>query len=152
MKSAIVGLVEFCTRRPLWIVMLAVAIATGSAFYAVRHFAIKTDVNDLISPDLPWTQRAKRFLKDFPQREIIVVVDAPTPELVDQASAKLVAALRQHPDRFVAVSQPGSGSFFERNGLLFLPVGDVARLSDGLSRADDLLGTLAADPSLRGCA
>jgi predicted RND superfamily exporter protein len=63
MKSAIVGLVEFCTRRPLWIVLLAVAIAAGSAFYAVRHFAIKTDVNDLISPDLPWTQRAKPFFK-----------------------------------------------------------------------------------------
>jgi uncharacterized protein len=78
------------------------------------------------------------------------VVDAPTPELVEQASTKLAAALRQHSNRFVTVSQPGSGSFFERNGLLFLPEDEVARLTGGLSRADDLLGTLAADPSLRG--
>jgi uncharacterized protein len=150
MKSAVVGIVEFCTRRPLWIAVLAVALATGSAFYAVGHFAIKTDVNDLISPDLPWAQRATRFLKDFPGREIILVVDAPTPELVEQASTKLAAALRQHSNRFVTVSQPGSGSFFERNGLLFLPEDEVARLTGGLSRADDLLGTVAADPSLRG--
>jgi uncharacterized protein len=150
MKSAIVGLVAFCTRRPLWIVALAVVLAAGSAFYAVQHFAIKTDVNDLISPDLPWAQRSMRFLKDFPQREIIVVVDAPTSELAGQASAKLAAALRQHPDRFLAVSEPGSGSFFERNGLLFLPESEVARVTGGLGRADDLLGTLAADPSLRG--
>jgi hypothetical protein len=34
--------------------------------------------------------------------------------------------------------------------LLFLPEDEVARLTGGLSRADDLLGTLAADPSLRG--
>jgi hopanoid biosynthesis associated RND transporter like protein HpnN len=74
----------------------------------------------------------------------------PDPELVEQASAKLAAALRQQSNRFVTVSQPGSGSFFERNGLLFLPEDEVARLTGGLSRADDLLGTLAADPSLRG--
>jgi uncharacterized protein len=150
MRSTIVGLVEFCTRRPLRIIALAVALAGGSAFYAARHFAIKTDVNDLISPDLPWAQRSMRFLKDFPQQEIIIVVDAPTPELAEQASAKLAAGLRQHSDRFLAVSEPGSGSFFERNGLLFLPEDEVARVTGGLSRADDLLGTLAADPSLRG--
>jgi len=150
MKSAIVGLVEFCTGRPLWIVVLAVALGGGSAFYAARHFAIKTNVNDLISRDQPWTQRGIQFLNDFPQRDIIIVVDAPTPELVEQASAKLAAALRQRPDRFPAVNEPGSGSFFERNGLLFLPENEVVRVTDGLSRADDLLGTLAADPSLRG--
>ena len=101
MKSAIVGLVEFCTGRPLWIVVLAVALAGGSAFYAARHFAIKTNVNDLISRDQPWTQRGIQFLNDFPQRDIIIVVDAPTPELVEQASAKLAAALRQRPDRLL---------------------------------------------------
>ena len=149
-KSAIVGLVAFSTRRPLWIIVLAVALAASSSVYAVRHFAIKTDVNDLISPDLPWAQRAARFLQDFPQREMSVVVDAPTPELVEQASAKLAAALRQHPDRFLEVSEPGAGSFFERNGLLFLPRSEVVRFTGGLGRANDLLGTLAADPSLRG--
>jgi hopanoid biosynthesis associated RND transporter like protein HpnN len=149
-KSAIVGTVAFCTRRPWWIVALALALTVGSAFYASRHFAIRTDVRDLISPDLPWSQRAAQFLNDFPQREIIVVVDAPTAELVEQATTKLAGALRQHSDRFIEVSQPGSGSFFERNGLLFLPRDEVARVTAGLSRADDLLGTLAGDPSLRG--
>jgi uncharacterized protein len=129
-KSPIVGPVEFCTKRPLWIVVLAVALAGGSAFYAARHFAIKTNVNDLISRDQPWAQRGIQFLNDFPQRDIIIVVDAPTPELVEQASAKLAAALRQHPDRFPAVSEPGSGSFIERNGLLFLPEGEVVRVTD----------------------
>ena len=152
MKSAIVGLVEFCTGRPLWIVVLAVALAGGSAFYAARHFAIKTNVNDLISRDQPWTQRGIQFLNDFPQRDIIIVVDAPTPELVEQASAKLAAALRQHSDRFPAVSEPGSGSFFERNGLLFLPENEVVRVTDGLSRADLLIGAVlipgAKAPSL----
>src|SRR5271154_4157264 len=150
LASAIADLVAFCTRRPLSIVGIALVLAAGCSVYAVRHFALKTDVNDLISPDLPWARRGAEFLKDFPQQQIIVVVEAPTSELAEQASAKLAAALRQHPDRFVAVSEPGSGGFFERNGLLFLPEGEVARVTGGLSRANNFLGILAADPSLRG--
>jgi predicted RND superfamily exporter protein len=80
LTSAITRVVDFCTRYPLWIIVLGLGLATGSSFYAARHFAIKTDVYDLLSPDLPWNQDRSRFLRDFPQREILVVVDAPTPE------------------------------------------------------------------------
>src|SRR5262249_21727827 len=113
-------------------------------------FAIKTDINELISPDLPWAQRVKRFLAAFPQREILVVVDAPTPELVEQAANRLQQALEANPEMFQAVRQPQGGSFFERNGLLYLPTEEVKRVTDWLTRADALIGTLAADPSLRG--
>jgi hypothetical protein len=120
-RSAIVGLVSFCTARPLSIFLVALILAASSATYAVRHFALKTDVNDLISQDLPWVQRATQFLKNFPQQKIVVVIDAPTSEQVEQASAKFLTALRQRPDLFLAASEPGSGRFFEQNGLLFLP-------------------------------
>jgi uncharacterized protein len=150
LTSAITRVVDFCTRYPLWIIVLFLGLAIGSSFYAARHFAIKTDVYDLLSPDLPWNRDRSRFLSDFPQREILVVVDAPTAELAGQASAKLAAALREHPDQFRTVSHPGSGSFYERNGLLFLPTAEVERLTTRLSRGDVFLGTLAADPSLRG--
>jgi uncharacterized protein len=87
-----------------------------------------------------------------PQRPIQVVVDAPTPELADQASAKLKAALEAHSDQFAVATQAGSGPFFARNGLLFLPLAEVERATEGLSQADALVETLAADPSLRGIA
>jgi hopanoid biosynthesis associated RND transporter like protein HpnN len=149
-KSAIVAVVSVCTRRPLSIFVLALILAAGSTVYAVRHFALKTDVKDLVSLNLPWAQRGAQLLRDFPQQQIIVVIDAPTSELVDQATTKLVAALRQRPDRFLAVSEPGGGRFFERNGLLFLPDAQVARITAELSNANPFIGSLAADPSLRG--
>jgi hypothetical protein len=74
------------TRHPWYVIALALALSAFSAGYTERHFAIKTDVNELISPDLPWVQRVKAFLRAFPQREILVVVDAPTPEFVEQAA------------------------------------------------------------------
>ena len=130
--------------------MVGVALAAASSVYTVRHFAIKTDVKDLFPHDLPWTQHAVEFMKAFPQPEMLVVVDAPTPELVDQASTQLAEALAHRPDRFRAVHEMQGGPFFQRNGLLYLPESEVAHLTEGLVQADPLLQTLAADPSLRG--
>jgi uncharacterized protein len=148
--SSIVRVVGLCARRPWLVIAIALALAVGSAVYAARHFAIKTDVNELISHDVPWAKNALEYMKNFPQWGIIVVVDAPTPEATEQATAKLAEAIKARPEQFRAVSQPGGGEFFARNGLLFLPRDDVAQATDGITRADPLIGTLASDPSLRG--
>jgi len=95
LRSSIFSVVDFCTRFSWWVIVLAIALAAGSAVYTARHFAIKTDVTDLFPSDLPWTQRAFQFMKAFPQPDILVVVDAPTPELVEQAVTKLAQALRE---------------------------------------------------------
>jgi len=150
LTSAISAVVDFCIGRPLWILGWAIAVATASGIYAAEHFAIKTDIHELVSHDLPWAKRSLQYMKAFPQFGIIVVIDAPTPELAEHASTELTRALLAHPERFLAVSHPGSGKFFEQNGLLFLPTADVARLTNALRQADPLIGTLAEDPSLRG--
>jgi uncharacterized protein len=150
LKSTIIRTVDFCSRHALGVILLGVALGVVSAAYATRHFAITTDINQLISPDLPWRHREVAFAATFPRQDILAVVNAPTPELVQQATAKLVDALLKRSDVIKALRQPGSGSFFERNGLLFLSSQDVARISQGLIEAEPLLETLAADPSLRG--
>src|SRR3984893_2289797 len=150
LKSSIFRVVDFCTRYSWWVIVVAVALAAASTVYTTRHFAIKTDVKDLFPSDLPWTQRAFDYMKAFPQPDILVVVDAPTPELVDQASSKLAHALGEKSNLIRAVHLPQSGSFFDQNGLLYLPRSDVERLTDGLVQADPILQKLAADPSLKG--
>jgi len=148
-RSSILRVVDFCSRYAWWVIVLAVALAIFSAAYTARHFAVKTDVKDLFPPDLPWTQRAFAYMKEFPQPEVLVVVDAPTPELVDGASSRLAKALLAHKDLLRNVYQT-QGGFFESNGLLYLPTPELAKLTNGLASAGPLLQTLAADPSLRG--
>jgi hopanoid biosynthesis associated RND transporter like protein HpnN len=150
LRASVYRVVDFCNRYAWWVIALCVALAVASSFYAVDHFAIKTDVKDLFPPDLPWTQRAFAYMKEFPQPEMLVVVEAPTPELVEQASTKLAQALASRPDHIRAVHDFRNGPFFERNGLLYLPTSEVARLTEHLEQAGPLLQTLAADPSLRG--
>jgi hypothetical protein len=79
----------------------------------LRHFAIKTDINESISPDLPWAQRVAEFVKEFPQREILAVIDAPTPEFVEQAVTKLRQVLEARLDLFPQVR---SGDFSDVTG------------------------------------
>jgi uncharacterized protein len=150
LKVAIVRIVDLSTRYHWWVIVIALSLSLASAVYVERHFAIKTDINELISPDLPWARRVAQFVKEFPQREILAVIDAPTPEFVEQAATKLRQALEARSDMFLEVRQPQGGSFFKRNRLLYLPVDEVKGATERLVRADALIGTLAADPSLRG--
>lgn len=150
LRTSIVRIVGVCTRHPWWVVALALALGITTSVYAATHFKIKTDVNALISPDLPWAKRARAYANSFPRHPILAVVDAPTAELADQAAAKFEAALKAHADQFPVVSEVGSSDFFARNAMLFLPLGDVERGMAAFDRADPLIGTLAGDPSLRG--
>ena len=84
LRAAIVATVTRCTRHAWLVIALSTLLGVVSGVYAARHFAINTDINTLISPDLPWRQaRNLAFEKAFPQHlhSILAVVDAPTPEL-----------------------------------------------------------------------
>ncbi|HUC11853.1 MAG TPA: MMPL family transporter [Stellaceae bacterium] len=148
--TVIFRLVDFCIRRALWVVVAAAIVAGSCGVYAVGHFAVNTDTTALFPPNLPWAQRAFQYMRAFPEPGIIVVVEAPTPEKVQEAAAKLATALKARTDLIKSIRQPQGGAFFERNGLLYLPAGEVAQLTGALTKANPLIAGLAADPSLRG--
>jgi hopanoid biosynthesis associated RND transporter like protein HpnN len=152
LKSAIVHTVTFCTRHRWWVILAGVLVMIGSILYTATHFQITTDINQLISKDLPWRQRALAIEALFPQRElsIIAVVEGPTPEFTREAANRLTARLTGRSDLFKSVRQPGSGEFFDRNGLMFLPLEELEPLATRMAEAEPVTGTLAADPSLRG--
>jgi uncharacterized protein len=149
-RSPIVRLVDLCTRHAWSVIALTLGLACFSAVYATQHFTIATDTKALFPRDLPWTARAYRYLAAFPEQGILVVVDAPTPELVDAATAKLATALAADRRHFSAVQAMQSGPFFARNGLLYLPSQQLTAMAARMAQAAPLVGGLSADPSLRG--
>src|SRR3979411_1327885 len=148
--SAIVRIVEFCARHRRTIVISGTLLALGAAAFDVARFSINTDIEGLISQDLPWHQRQLELLNAFPKNGIIVLVKAPTPENAAQATDELARELSKNHDLFPVVEQLDSGDFFERNGLLFESVDDVKKEADGLTKAQPFIAALAGDPSLRG--
>src|SRR6266567_9539845 len=152
LRTAIVATVTRCTRHAWLVIALATLAAVVSGVYAARHFAINTDINTLISKDLPWRQREIAFEQAFPQhlRSILVVVEAPTPELTSQATVALTQRLDTNKELFKSIAQPGGGEFFRKNGLLFLPAAETEKIAGQLTQAEPLIAQLATDPSLRG--
>jgi len=144
-------MVKACTRFALLTVLLALILAIAAGFYTVRHFKINTDINTLISENLDWRQRDNQFEQAFDrERTILAVVDAPTPELTGAASAALEQKLSGDTTHFESVQALGGGEFFDKNGLLFLPVADVGRLTGQFESAAPLIEIMAGDPSIRG--
>ena len=149
-NSAIVRIVDFCARHRWTVVIVGLLVMVGAAAFAVTKFSIDTDVEGLISENLPWHQRQIELLNAFPQKGIAVVVTAPTPENAEQATNALALQLARNKDLFPLVGQPDSGALFERNGLLFEPLAEVKSSAEGLVQAEPLLSDLAGDPSVRG--
>jgi hopanoid biosynthesis associated RND transporter like protein HpnN len=149
-NSAIVRLVDFCARYRWTIVILGTLLMLGAAAFDAAKFSINTDIQGLISQNLPWHQRQVELSEAFPQRGISVVVKAPTAENAELAANQLAQSLSKNPNLFPKVGQPDSGDFFERNGLLFAAPADVKKTVEGLTKAQPLISTLAGDPTLRG--
>ena len=149
-NSAIVRLVDYCARHR-WTVVVAGTLIMLLAFaFDAAKFSINTDVEGLISQDLPWHQRQVEMSRAFPQKGISVVVKAPTAENAELATNALAERLSKQPDLFPLVGQPDSGEFFERNGFLFGSPAEVRKSAEGLMQALPVMGTLASDTSLRG--
>ena len=151
LTSIVVSIVRFCTRFASLSLTVALILAIAAGFYTARHFAINTDINTLISPDLDWRKRDNQFEQAFDrERTILAVVEAPTPELTSTATAALETKLSGDTKNFESVQALGSGEFFEKNGLLFLPTAEVGQLTGQFESAAPLIEIMAGDPSIRG--
>jgi hopanoid biosynthesis associated RND transporter like protein HpnN len=151
LTSIVVAIVKACTRFALLTVLVALILAVAAGFYTAHHFAINTDINKLISQNLDWRQRDNQFEQAFDrERTILAVVDTPTPEFTSVASKALAQKLSGDTKHFESLQPLGSGEFFEKNGLLFLPMAEVGRLIGQFETAAPLIEIMAGDPSIRG--
>ena len=139
-------------RHPWLVALIGLLICVGSVVYCMHNFALTANTDQLISPNLPWRRTAAAFDKAFPQTSDVtaVVIDGATPEIASASAARLAAALTARKDMFYSVVRPDSGPFFQKNGLLLLPLPQVEKTLGQLTQAQAFLGPLAADPSLRG--
>src|SRR5271169_6655643 len=144
--------VEACARHPWLVLIIAAGLTAGAFLYAAKHITIDSDSSRLIAADVSWRQRERAFDAAFPRRAnlIAVVVDGATPELAEQAAAALTERLSRESELFRAVWRPDGGPFFDRAGLLFESTTALSLTMQRLIAAQPLLGSLAADPSLRG--
>ena len=144
--------VEAAARRPGIVAGLAGVLTLCALVLSATRLGINSETEAMLSEDLFFRQAEFAFEDAFPHfdDDILLVIDAPTPEGARMAQQALADGLRAEPELFSSVFAPGSGRFFETHGLLYLDVDQLERLGDDLARAQPFLAELAADPSLRG--
>jgi len=139
-------------RFPRSIVCVLLALTACIAAYTTHNFAINTDLGDMISRRLPFRQHEIELQNAFPalSGNLVVVIDAPTPEQAVKARNLLADRLGRMNDMFDTVSVPDGGDFFNRNGLLYLSVEELEELSDTLADMQPFMGRMLQHFSLHG--
>lgn len=129
-----------------------VLLTIGTLYYSAAHFKINADIHAMMSDKLSYRGLYKEFSKAFPQQSdsVVVVIDGITTEQAETARKTIAEQLRKETAIFADVYEPGSGAFFQQNGLLYLNTEELERLGDRLSAAQPFLALLSKDLSIRG--
>ena len=137
-------------RRPALVVAACGLAAVLLAAYAAMNLGIDTSTDKLMQPDGAYREARDAYRAAFPGsgRELVIVVEARTPEMAHAATSELHAWLRARPELFAEIEWPGEGEFFRRNRLLYLDRAQIESLTDRLALAQPLLARLADEPTL----
>jgi hopanoid biosynthesis associated RND transporter like protein HpnN len=152
--AVVAAIVAAAIRVPI-VTAAVVLVGAGASLYlavSTDRLGIDTNTANMISPRLDWRQDFDEYRNSFPARDrnIVAVIDGPSSEASMRHARALAAALRSEPDLFPSVFLEGDGEFFERNGLLYLPLDELEDLYDRLYDVQPLLGRLARDVSGAG--
>jgi hopanoid biosynthesis associated RND transporter like protein HpnN len=130
--------------RPRLTAAASLTLGALAAWYAAGNLGVNTDTANMIESTVPWRQHYNEYRDAFPLRDrnLLIVIDAPTAARADDFARALMRELRAQPERYRAPLLAGEGEFFERNGLLYLPTAQLAALTDRLAAVQPLLGLL----------
>ncbi len=139
-------------RHASLVIVVTSLITAGILYYTVSHFRINVDTSSMISEKLHFRKLENDFSRAFPNLSdtIVVVLDGDTAERAQSARTRVAERLRKETGIFKTVYEPGGGSFFEKNALLYLSVKDLEDFADTMAGAQPLLAILSQDLDLRG--
>lgn len=139
-------------RYHSFVIALMIVASALSLFYTLNNLTVNTDTRDMLSRDLDWRQQDMAYETAFPMYvdNIVVVIEAPTPDQAADAAADLGARLKEDTTHYQEIFQPSELEFFRHSALLYLDAEELQALSDRLAHIQPLLGQLVADQTLHG--
>ncbi|RUM38055.1 MAG: hopanoid biosynthesis-associated RND transporter HpnN, partial [Desulfobulbus sp.] len=144
--------IRFVLNNARSLVVLSLIITGVLLFFTIKNFSINTDLTQMISNDLPFRRVVKEYHAQFPDLvgSIAVVIEGDNPEKVRQARNLLADRLQRENTLFSSVYAPGKGTFWDKNGLLYLSGKELEQQGDTLSEMQPFLALLSQDFSLSG--
>ena len=140
--------VRVSTRRPFLTVLVSLVIAAIGVAYTVHALGFVSSSLRLLPQNAPYVVTLREYLQDFGElNDIVVAIEAPTPEEARLYAVRLGAELREAgvSGRVTYRIDP---AYFEHRALLYLSPRDLRALRDRLYDYQEFLEHYAARPSL----
>lgn len=159
------ALARFVCDRALIVAALALVLAGASVVYTLVQLEFITDRNALVAPDTEYNQRFLKFLDNFGDQELMLLMVAPGEGPVDnpdyapripgeltraemkQAANEVVAELRQKPEYFLQVIDRVDPDSFGGTRMLYLPEQDLRSIAQQTQAGKPLIDQLAEEPT-----
>ena len=142
-------LVQLSTRRP-WVTLgVAFLLAVAASLWTMHALGFQSSTARLLPASARYATLYREYLHDFGElNDIVVAVDSDNGEESRRFVGRLAEALAARPDRFSRITYRLDRGFFERHGLLYLPLDTLASLRDQLFDHQEFATSYAARPSL----
>ncbi|WP_020561742.1 MMPL family transporter [Methylosarcina fibrata] len=152
LRSFLVRSGKWALYHPMTVLLTVCLLAALTIEYTANNLSINTDTAELIAPDAPFQQNRRKFEKAFSKdmHTLLLVVESSAPELTRSATKRLGRLLNADQTHFDSVYIPNENQFFHKNGLLYLDVEDLQKLSANLSQAQPFIGRISQEPNLTG--
>ena len=143
------ALVRLSTTRPGATVALALVLAVAALAGTVRALTFQTSNVRLLPATAPYAVRYTEYLEDFGElNDIVVVVQAPSPDEATRYVGRLVAELARGPVEEGRLTYRVDPTSLQGRALLYLPVERLTELRDQVLEYEELIDAYAARPTL----
>ena len=104
------------------VLVVVFALAFFAMRYTVDNLSMNTDTEHMLSEELVWRKLDQEYERLFPQYDnnILIVVEAATPDQAGDAAALLYERLQPEQALFEFVYYPNALAVFRESGLLYL--------------------------------
>lgn len=113
---------EICVTHPIFTLLMVGLSVAGCLWYSGTYLKFKTDRADLIDPKMEFHQRWLRYTHSFGEpRDMVVAVEAGSPQKIQQVLETLGTKLKSHPELFHKVFYKVESGNLRSKGLQYLP-------------------------------
>ena len=142
-------LVRVSSDWPVFTLVLGVALAAASVWYAFAQLSFATSTADLLPRGQAYMQRFHEYERLFGEiDDLIIVVEAPSPPEAKVYAGRLVSELRQREVPLKHLTYRIDPKQFEGQALLYLSTHKLAEIRDRIFDYQEFMESFAARPTL----
>jgi len=145
---------RFACGRPLVVISLWIALAIPAFVFTAMTFRVELQEAYLVSADPALADEQNRLNAEFPEpsESIVAVIDSKDPAVARAGAERMAARMAEQTRVFRNVFSPGTGRFFDDNGVLYLSEEAVTGMVSRIERSAPLFQALSISPNLTGLA